>query len=84
MQVLRIRFTVRRTMVAVAVAAALLAAERLWQRSEFFRKKAALCGYLECQHRWYANDGFGESPEEKNENRQGNLAEALHFKILKE
>ena len=74
MRLPRVRFTVRRMMVVVALGGSLLGAERLWRRAEFYRKQAALCAYFEMQLRHHAasdteeDQWEGLTAEEKAEN----------------
>jgi hypothetical protein len=79
-------------MVAVAVLASLIGTERLWRRSQFYRKQAALCALFERQHRQYATDDsykddkdfYTESPDEPFDNYKVNMEEAARYKALKE
>jgi hypothetical protein len=79
------RVRVRTLMIAVAVTASVLAAERFWRRSQFYRKQAALFAYFERQHLWYANsEDIGVLSDEHYDARQGNLDEASKYRALKE
>jgi hypothetical protein len=73
-------------MAAIAVAASLLGAFRLWQRAEHFRRQSALCALWEEQSTWYAN-AFANDPRLSTEVREdsvrGNLLEARQFGALK-
>jgi hypothetical protein len=73
----------------VAVMASLLGAERLWQRSQFYRKQAALCAFFEMQTLSYAADyerdrSSDSTIEEKRASAALNLVEARRIARLKE
>jgi hypothetical protein len=83
-----VRFTVRRMLVAVALLASLLAGERLWQRSVFYRKQAAVCAFFEMQLHHYAAQ-YEKEPwdgpiEELRESIRMNRSDAQRFGNLKE
>jgi hypothetical protein len=86
MRLPRVRFTVSRLMVAIAVLASLFGGLQLRQRAEFYRRQAAICALFEEQSTWYANE-LGNHPdltiEERQEDERGNLLEARHFAALK-
>ena len=81
------RFTVLRLMLAIAVIASLLGAERLWQRSACYKKQAALCAFFELQMLYYSaqieNDSSWDSIDDKSECVMLNRVEANHYGNLK-
>jgi hypothetical protein len=81
----RVRFSLRSLLALVALAGSLLGSERLWRRSEHYRKQAALCAYFELQCRYYANADYGDGLpiDEKREIASGNLLESYRYGNLK-
>lgn len=83
------RFSLRSLLILVAVAGILLGGERLWRRSEHYRKQAALCAYFELQCLHYAatdmeeGNWAGLTLDEKRENARLNPISARRFGILK-
>lgn len=84
-----VRFPLWWLLALVAVVGVLLGAERLWRRSEHYRKQAALCAYFELQCQWYAATDTDEESwqgltiEEKRENAWLNLIESRRYGNLK-
>ncbi|MDR3633591.1 MAG: hypothetical protein P4L84_07125 [Isosphaeraceae bacterium] len=79
------RFRVRTMMVAVALVGLVIAGERFWRRSQFYRKQAALCAFFECQHLWYANpENVLIIPGDDYDDRQAQIDEASKYRVLKE
>jgi hypothetical protein len=82
----RLRISLRTLLALVALACLFLGAERLWRRSEHYRKQAALCAFFELQSRGYAAQ-IAAVPDMTNEDRndsvQGNLVEAERYAGLK-
>jgi hypothetical protein len=74
----------------VALVGSLLGAERLWRRSEHYRKQAALCAYFELQCQHYAVTDADEEQwegltiEEKRENARLNLIKSHRYGNLKD
>ena len=86
MRLPRVRISLRTVLVVVALASLVLGAERLWRRSEHFRKQAALCAFFELKSRSYAATMAAEPDmtiDERTESVQGNLVEADRFAGLK-
>jgi hypothetical protein len=70
----------------MALLGLLLGAERLWRRSEHYRKQAALCAYFEMQSQDYAADAEtweDMTVDERKEAVKGNLEEARVAENLK-
>jgi hypothetical protein len=86
MRLPKVRFTVGRLLVAIAVLAALFGGLRLWQRAEFYRRQAAICALYEDLFTWYAIE-LGNHPdstiEERQEDERGNRLEANRYGTLK-
>jgi hypothetical protein len=73
------RCSLRSLLALMALLGSLLGAERLWRRSEHFRKQAALCAYFELESQDYAKDAekWGDMTiDERKETVRENLAEA--------
>jgi hypothetical protein len=85
-RLVRLRISLQMLLAFVALACVLLGAERLWQRSEHYRKQAALCAFFELKSRGYAAQ-MAEVPymtiEDRNDSVQGNLIEAKRYAALK-
>ena len=86
MRLPRVRFSLRTLLALVALAGIALGVERLWRRSEHFRKQAALCAYFELKSQGYAKDAEkweGMTIDERTETVRGNLKEARESGRLK-
>jgi hypothetical protein len=88
MQFRRLRFSVKGMMSVVAFAGLLMGGERMWRRSDFYRKQAALCAYFELQMRWYSThetEEFvtGRTIEELREDAENDRRMAKTYSLLK-
>jgi hypothetical protein len=81
-----VRFSLRTLLTLVALAGITLGVERLWRRSEHYRRQAALCAYFESKSQGYAADAETWNDmtiDERRETVRGNLMEARESGRLK-
>src|SRR5450631_3770427 len=81
MRLPRPRFSLRSSLVLVALIGSLLGVDRLWRRSDYYRKQAAFCAFLELQNAGY--HAYATDKDHLKETARRTLIDMQRYRSLK-